>query len=299
MRQSRPLPTELTLGPFRVSEADAFGVPRGRLRASDLQSPHHGVRTSAAPILSVTDRAAALLPLLADDQCFSHTTAALLLGMRVPFRLHEDSLHVTSLGARRMRRPGVIGHEADVRDRLVIPEGFPVTAPIPTWIDLAPMLTIDELVAVGDGLVRRRHPVATMDELHAAVSAARGVRGLRRLAIAVLRVRPRTDSARETVLRLLIIDAGLPEPEVNAEIVDEAGALVAHGDLVWPEARLIVEYDGDHHRTDRWQYSVDVDRIGRLQQLGWLVIRVDARLLARADLLMPRIRAALVRPFAA
>ena len=112
------------------------------------------------------------------------------------------------------------------------------------------------------------------------------------------RVRPRTDSIRETVLRLLIVDAGLPEPEVNLEIRNRAGAIIAHGDLVWRSSKVIVEYDGDQHRTDRWQFSVDVDRIGRLQQLGWLVIRVDARLLARPDQLIERIRAALTRSHA-
>ena len=298
MRQPRPLPSELRLGPFHVKDADALGVARWRLRASDLQAPHHWVRAPIALPITVFGRAAALLPLLKDHQCFSHVTAAMLLGMRLPFRLHDAPLHVTSLGRPRMRRPGVVGHEANQRDLQITLDGFPVTSPVTTWLDLAPMVSIDELVQIGDGLVRRNQPQATMDELLAALAAARGIRAVRRLEVAMTRVRPRTDSIRETVLRLLIVDAGLPEPEVNLEIRNRAGAIIAHGDLVWRSSKVIVEYDGDQHRTDRWQFSVDVDRIGRLQQLGWLVIRVDARLLARPDQLIERIRAALTRSHA-
>jgi hypothetical protein len=37
---------------------------------------------------------------------------------------------------------------------------------------------------------------------------------------------------------------------------------------------VAVEYDGDHHRTDRRQYVRDVRRWALLEELGWLIVRV-------------------------
>jgi very-short-patch-repair endonuclease len=35
-----------------------------------------------------------------------------------------------------------------------------------------------------------------------------------------------------------------------------------------------VEYEGDHHRTDRRQFNRDIARVDALTQLGWIVVRV-------------------------
>lgn len=37
-----------------------------------------------------------------------------------------------------------------------------------------------------------------------------------------------------------------------------------------------VEYDGDHHRSDRRQYVKDIQRLEMLEGLGWLIVRVVA-----------------------
>lgn len=87
-------------------------------------------------------------------------------------------------------------------------------------------------------------------------------------------VRPRTDSARETQTRLLIVRAGLPEPEVNGEIFDQYGRKLATGDLVFREYRVLTEYDGEQHFTDAEQYHWDVDRLDAIMEAGWRVIRI-------------------------
>ena len=79
----------------------------------------------------------------------------------------------------------------------------------------------------------------------------------------------------ETVLRLAVVRAGLPEPHVNHPIAGASGRIVASGDLVFPAARLVVEYDGDHHRTDPEQYQTDIDRVYRIESLGWTVVRIS------------------------
>lgn len=71
------------------------------------------------------------------------------------------------------------------------------------------------------------------------------------------------------------MSAGLPEPRVNYALLAADGSVAAHGDLVYPAARLVIEYDGDHHRTDERQYHIDVDRLWRIQALGWKVLRIN------------------------
>ena len=38
---------------------------------------------------------------------------------------------------------------------------------------------------------------------------------------------------------------------------------------------MLVEYDGEQHRTDNRQYARDVVRLNDLSAEGWLTIRVD------------------------
>lgn len=82
------------------------------------------------------------------------------------------------------------------------------------------------------------------------------------------------ESPAETRTRLLITDGGLPEPVAQHVVRDASGAFVGRLDLSWPGLLLAVEYDGQQHRVDSRQYAIDIERHRRLQELGWLVIRV-------------------------
>jgi very-short-patch-repair endonuclease len=58
---------------------------------------------------------------------------------------------------------------------------------------------------------------------------------------------------------------------------DREGREIGYFDLVWPELRIIVEYDGDQHRTSAYQYDRDIRRFDRASEAGYRVIRVRAR----------------------
>ena len=47
-------------------------------------------------------------------------------------------------------------------------------------------------------------------------------------------------------------------------------------DMGREDPKIAVEYDGDHHRTDRTQFARDITRLEELAELGWTVIRVAA-----------------------
>ncbi|MBO9578691.1 MAG: hypothetical protein J7480_08005 [Microbacteriaceae bacterium] len=276
-------PPALRDRPFRVRAALAEGASWGVVR--DLSNPFHGVRTTAPPPERLVDRALALQTVFRPGEVFSHLTAARLLGMRVPEGRSERRLDVTMIGDKRaMRRPGVNGHVARTPRRTIrTGAGLLVTDPVETWVDLAMEAAVDELVAIADGLIARRDPMATWSELEAAARSGRPRSAALREALAW--ARPGTDSWRETMLRLALVRRGLPEPEINGPIHDGAGRVIAHGDLVWRSERTVVEYEGRQHWDDEHQFSIDIGRINRITALGWRHIRVDKVLLAAPDAL--------------
>ena len=83
-------------------------------------------------------------------------------------------------------------------------------------------------------------------------------------------------SPRETWLRLLLIRAGFPAPQTQIPVYDEYCQLVAALDMGWESLKLAVEYEGDHHRTDRRQVNKAIRRAEALADLGWIDIRVTA-----------------------
>lgn len=207
----------------------------------------------------------------------SHITAAVLhrFPLSVP-RIRDAAIHVTvrTPDARRRHR-GVVMHPLpkDLTDVRTV-EGLRVTSPVDTWCALSALLTIDELVRLGDHLVRREDPDATMARLHAAVRRYRGRHGVKRLRAAVDLVRPGTDSPRETDLRLRLVRGGLPEPQVNVPVRDGEGRHIKLGDLVFERYRVLTEYDGQQHRTDDIQYARDIWQLERATTAGWLVVRI-------------------------
>ncbi len=78
----------------------------------------------------------------------------------------------------------------------------------------------------------------------------------------------------------MLVLGGCPKPEVNAAIRDADGDWLAEGDLVWREARLVVEYDGRVHLTER-QRRVDAQRRNQLMAAGWTLLIVTADLVLR------------------
>ncbi|WP_462418078.1 DUF559 domain-containing protein [Kytococcus sp. Marseille-QA3725] len=151
-----------------------------------------------------------------------------------------------------------------------------------TWAQLTAMLDAQGLVAVTDAVLGRTCPdegEVTLDHLARAMRP--GLRGYRNAMTALELADGGAASAPETTLRLLVLSWGAPAPEVGGRILDENGGWIAQGYLVWREQRVVVEYEGDHHRTDRRQWHHDIARVRALEAAGWKVIRATARDLRR------------------
>lgn len=254
----RPAPD--TRRPFRARDAAAAGISRRALVGS-YRRVVRGVYVDAGVRDDPVVAARAALLVAGAGAFVSHETAARLHGGIVPA---SPDLHASVGGQRhRSRTEGVRVH---VSTRTPVPfVGVPATTPVDTFLDLADGLDLVDLVILGDSLVRKGR--TTREELVDAATTVR--RGRRKAARAAGLVRAVVDSAMETRLRLLIVLAGLPEPEVCIEIRSPAGDLLRRIDMGYRSHRLGIEYDGRQHAESSYQYAVDVRRREELAGLDW------------------------------
>ncbi|MGO9507448.1 MAG: endonuclease domain-containing protein [Mycobacterium sp.] len=152
--------------------------------------------------------------------------------------------------------------------------GRAVTTPERTAFDIGRRGAVRSAVARLDSLARATG--FKVDHVLGLAKRHSGSPGLRRLETALALVDPGAQSPRESYLRLLLIDGGLPRPQTQIPVLGADGIPVAYLDLGWEEYMVAVEYDGDHHRTDRHQYVKDVRRLEMLRAMGWIIVRVVA-----------------------
>ncbi|PFG30717.1 hypothetical protein [Paramicrobacterium agarici] len=292
-RPISPLPASLG-EVFTVAEALEAGVPRWRLDADDLEAPFWGVRrrtASTEPLEGTRSQALIarmhdLAPALPSYAFFSHAPAAAAWGLPLPLREY-DVLDVSVADPHRtVRRRGVRPHRVKPElVQVVEHRGLRITDPASTWVQLATRLSLYDLVAAGDAVVRVKEsagpydhstptpPLTTVDALADAISRRHPRAALLRQALPLLRTN--SWSRPEPHLRLLLVDGGLPEPVLNYNIVDEIGRWVKCVDLAYPQWRIAIEYQSAYHR-EAAQYSRDVSALAELARLGWYTVQLTS-----------------------
>ncbi|MGC0142999.1 MULTISPECIES: endonuclease domain-containing protein [unclassified Pseudactinotalea] len=252
--------------PFTVRQALAAGVT-----PASLKNPRHyrrlfrGVYVGAEANVDLQTRARAALLLHPSGAVASHTTAAAL--QRIPVPIDAD-VHVTVLKeSHRRRRPGLHSHlRTEARGRVV--DGVPCSWGAQLFTELAQKLQLVDLVIAGDAMVR-------IERVAPSVLVPATGPGLGRARRAAALVRSGVESPMETRVRLLLIWAGFPEPMINLALRHSAGTY--RPDLCWPDLRLAVEYDGQHHRTDLDQWESDIRRREWFQSQGWTILTLISR----------------------
>jgi hypothetical protein len=132
-----------------------------------------------------------------------------------------------------------VARRALSRDEIIVTDRFQITSAARTWVDLAEILSIEDLVTAGDSALRG---LVTKDELADAISRARHRRGVLRARDALTLLDARSRSRPESHLRCGLVRAGLPWPEVNVSIFTDNGEWLAEPDLLYRKARLALEY---------------------------------------------------------
>ncbi|OFR90971.1 hypothetical protein HMPREF2863_05635 [Micrococcus sp. HMSC067E09] len=314
MSRSAPIPDALLWKAFTIAEAEAAGVSYHRLRGPSFERVGHGryryidsqlVRAAAeqtgvgeqeiyrwSPLVPPPS-AVMLLEILArcPDAVVSHATAARLRNFWLPSRLvADDRLHVTRSRSRGVLKDRwVVTHRSDLPRHhstplVLVGHSIRVTAPERLWTELATELTDDELVILGDHLIRRsgrsRRAVREkgphlLERFRQALDSPGARPQRRRLRAALQRIRIGADSPKETELRLALIAAGLPEPELQIEEwdADYSADFPATADMGWRSARIVLQYEGAHHSH---RIDEDVRRDAVFQRKGYTVIRVSA-----------------------
>jgi len=287
-RRPRELPFPLSERAFTAGEAQLAGVTRGRTRHVSLAAPSRGLRVHGIPA-SVEEAARAVALVLPAPWAYSHQTAARLLRLPVPVPWHpgEPLSVMRPSTSTRVRRRGVRGQRGLESRDVTSVRGLPVTGFVSAWCDLAGQLGLDDLVILGDAVLARRR--VGLDAFTSAVEERRHGRWVTRIRRALPLLRVGSGSPMETRTRLVFARGGLPEPELNGDVFDDFGEWVARGDFVWRQARVVGEYEGDYHRTERRQWQHDIARTRILEDLGWRVVRITAD-----DVRDPRRAAALV-----
>ena len=295
-----PLPAELGPGPFTVAQALARAVSRNRLRRADVGRVAHGLCVVGDPG-EPDARPRLMRAALPTQMAYSHITAARLWGLPVPGCVPaERGLDVMTTAARGpVSRKGVIPYAGLEAREVTTRHGVPVTALADTWCDLVATarrwgFDQDDLVVLGDAVVRMLDvtaeqegapgefwgreaagPSSGLAQLGARVARRSGFHGVTLMREVLPMVRAGVRSPMETRSRLALVRGGLPEPEVNVDVLTDEGHWMLMGDLVWREQRVIGEYQGEHHAT-RVQRSLDGQRREMARDEGWTLIEIFA-----------------------
>jgi hypothetical protein len=265
----QPEVTLVTSRPFTRADAVAAGLDMRVLRGSRFRRLFRGVYVASSAELTTKVRAQAALALHPETAFASHFTAAALRNLPVPAC---DRVHVTVLDQReRVQRAGIACHVACIETEVETVQGIRVSKPLDLFIELAGVLSLVELVVVGDRMVR-----IGMFTAHELRKFCRGTKRWhsRRARRGAAYVREGVDSPMETRLRMLLVLAGLPEPVVNHMLRDAEGRVVRRLDLSYPAQKIIVEYNGRHHFDDPRQYVDDLARREELDEDDWRLVVV-------------------------
>jgi very-short-patch-repair endonuclease len=166
----------------------------------------------------------------------------------------------------------VVRNERIEADEIAVVHEVPVTSPARTALDLARHLPRDAAVRHLDALARATG-VTACDALSLAERYPRA-RGLRRSEVALDLMDSGAQSPKETWLRLVLIDAGLPAPRTQIRVAD--GLNEAFIDMGYDEPMVGLDYDGQHHSSDRERYVYDIGRAELIERQGWIDIHVVA-----------------------
>lgn len=278
---------------LRSDLVDRFGQTRiaNAVRSGELQALWRGVLVEPARLLDPRTRAAAALLSAGPRSVLTGVTAAALHGCDA---VESPLTHILlPYGCRTRSRDGLVVHHGS---------GF---AHEVEEVDGLRVLPLDRVVADLLCQLRPQDALAVIDQALAAAGEAhqvfrkqvavrleqrQDIRGTVRAAGLLDLASERVDSPAESWIRLLVVERGLPIPEVNWPINDATGREIYRLDLAWPRFRIALEYDGVAAHAG--QEDHDAARRADLERRGWIVVVVTKDDLGAFTRIVTALRAA-------
>lgn len=224
----------------------------------------------------------------------SHQTATVLHGLP-DWGLDLHRVHYTKESGRAGFREGAYRHHAQLpaEDRS-IRDALLVTSPARAVVEAACGASYEPAVALFDACVREG--LATADQIVEMAEKMKRWTGAPAARAAARFIDGRSESVGESRLRVFLANHHFPDPQLQAELHDSAGHLVARVDFLLPTIRLVIEFDG-RVKYDSGSDSVFAEkrREDRIRELGYIVLRVTWSDLDQPAVLAARIRQAIAR----
>jgi hypothetical protein len=188
------------------------------------------------------------------------------------------------------RRAGAIVRRCTLAgDEIVVKDGLATTSAIRTVVDLGGRDPLTEGVVAADLFLHAG--LVSIAELRGYIAEHRGAKGIARLRRVVELAEPKAESAMESRLRILLVLANLPRPEVQVSVYDKEGLLLGRPDLLYRDQHLAIEYDGANHRD---RMVEDNRRQNGLVRAGFRLLRFTASDVYRTpELVVVQVRDAL------
>ncbi len=208
-------------------------------------------------------------------------SAALVHGLPLPFDVpeHLELLRQSRQDERSLARPSrhrivlpstrVTTHLVDAVDVTSV-GGLPVVSAPLAALSAARGVSHRRQVALFDAVLW--NGAGSRDDLLRLSEEWRSRGGKAELDAAIERARPGAQTVLETLSRLILVDQGLPEPQLQMAFHDRGG-LIGYVDMCWPDWHVIGEADGRVKYESRDDLVREKLREDRLRALGFRVVR--------------------------
>lgn len=294
--------TEQTRRVLKVSDLALQGIGPSEIarlrRDGTFSSVRRGVVVEGAPERDARRRQleliAATMPVLSGAQgVLTHTSATALLGLPMTVMGSDRVWLNRPAGSSSHRRRQLVVRDGPMEwDEVTELDGLLVTGPERTAVDMAREFGFVTGVMVADAVLRRSGEPERLQELVRRGARRRGNATARAVAAFADGL---SESPGESLMRAQLQMQGCPEPELQVEILDARGFLVARCDYGWRRYGVVGEYDGVEKygrllrpgQTVSAVVDAEKDREANIRDQGLEIIRF-----CRADLRNPRAAAA-------
>jgi very-short-patch-repair endonuclease len=267
------------------SEALAAGLVTRQMLRTRYVKLHHNVYARAGLKLDAHTRArAAWLWSRRTATLVGYSATALHGTKYLPDDAPAELTH-----ARQAAPPGMLIHRGTIApDEICLRQSLDCTTPARTAYDVGRRVEGDTAIIRIDALLNATR--CTVADVNRIAARYPGARDICRLREALDLADGGAESPKETELRLLLIRDGLPRPTTQIRVGRR------RVDMGWPDWKVGVEYDGEHHWKNPDDYADDIERLEYLAAQRWIIVRVSSRQLRyRRQEILTRVRSALAQ----